>query len=253
LTAEGESVDLDFNKAPHVLMAGMTGSGKSVFLTSLLSEMIDVYSPWQLVMHLVDPKRVELAMFKDAPHLLDPPATDTETAIHYLRWAEQEMDRRFMRMEAAGVRHNDDLPQPFAHYLFVVDELANLMLTERRTIEPSIVALATMGRAAGIHLILSTQRPSADVLTGLIRANVPTRICLPVLTQWDSRIVLDQVGGEHLNEPGQALARLPGSRRLVRFRGLYRTTQEIETNIIHAIQKTQWLKQQPAMQPMSLN
>ena len=234
----GDGIALDWTKAPHVLVAGMTGSGKSVLMTSIINELIDTYSPWQLVMHMVDPKRVELSAFADAPHLLDPPAYANDDAIHYLKWAVEEMGKRFWAMSDAGVRDVDDLPRPFAHYLFIVDELANLMLQRRKAVEPLIVQLATMGRAAGIHLLLGTQRPSADVLTGLLRSNIPTRISLPVLTQWDSRIILDETGAEKLEQPGDCLARLPGSRKLQRFRARYTSDEDVQRVVQSAISRT---------------
>ena len=180
-------------------------------------------------MLLIDPKRVELAAFAGLPHLLAWPATTTVQAVDTLDWAVKEMDCRYQAMQAAGLRHMaDDWPR----IVIVIDELALLLLDKKhgRAIDQRLAALTTVGRACGIHLVLATQTPRADVLTGLIRANTPTRIAFATVTQMDSRIILDQPGAEVLRHPGHLLARLPGRTDLVRGMGIY-----LEHDVVKAI------------------
>ena len=204
-------------RAPHILIAGMTGSGKSVLAHSLITQLM-TYGPREVQLVLIDPKRVEYSRYKGIKHLILPPAYELDDADYALRWAAGEMRARFHLMESVGARDISLYPQPWARLVIFIDELANLILA-RKKLEEVIVTIASMGRAAGVHLALSTQRPSADVVTGLIRANVPTRVCLPVVTAMESRIILDSVGAEELTAPGSMLVRLPGQRGLVRLQG----------------------------------
>ena len=229
----GFPVRLPLAKAPHLLVAGMTGSGKSVFVHRLITDLITNYSSREIAFVMIDPKRVELAPYKGIPHLVQPPVYSFEDSRSALKWAEREMEGRYREMEEADCRDLETWNRSHpvrSRVLIVIDELANLILTDK-SIEKPIVRIASMGRAAGIHLLLATQRPSADVLTGLIRANVPTRICLSVLTKMDSRIVLDQDGAEKLMEPGMILARLPGERELVRLQGAFISDEEIQQTV----------------------
>jgi S-DNA-T family DNA segregation ATPase FtsK/SpoIIIE len=219
-------------KAPHILVAGMTGGGKSVLVHHLLAQIITHNSPGEAALILIDPKRVEFGQYKRVPHLPLPPAYEEDHIEYALGWAVAEMEARFSEMEQRGWRDVTAMEAPWPRLIVVVDELANLILGGKH-LEKPIVKIASMGRAAGVHLILATQRPSADVITGLIRANVPTRACLPVITKVESRIVLDEAGGEGLVNPGDMLLRLPGQRSLV---GGYRCPNVTQVNINVAIE-----------------
>jgi S-DNA-T family DNA segregation ATPase FtsK/SpoIIIE len=232
------SIPLD--KAPHLLVAGMTGSGKSVFTSGLIADLITNYAPSQLGMVMVDPKRVELAAFRGIPHLVAQPVYAVDDAKQLLWWAVGEMNRRYEAMGAAGVRNlaawNEKGMQPaYSPLLIVIDELANLILADK-TIERPLVDIASMGRAAGIHMILATQRPSADVMTGLLRANVPTRISFMVQTAVDSRIMLDETGAEKLHRPGEMLIRIPRERTLIHAQGAYVSDDDIDAAVARAMQ-----------------
>lgn len=216
---------LALNKAPHILVAGMTGSGKSVFTNSLISEVMERYGPAQARFLLIDPKRVEFAPYRGARHLVSPPLYELDDVRNALGWANEEMSARFTILETYGLRDIEGTGMP--RLIIVIDELANLILADRKLEQP-IVTIASMGRAAGIHLVLATQRPSADVVTGLIRANVPTRICMSVVTSMESRIILDESGAEDLTEPGMMLARLPGAKSLRRIKGRYVSDEDID-------------------------
>ncbi|NCN52809.1 DNA translocase FtsK [Candidatus Parcubacteria bacterium] len=217
-------------KMPHVLIAGTTGSGKSATIHALVVSLLFRNSPEQLRFIMIDPKRVELTLYNDIPHLLTPVITEAKKAILSLKWAIKEMERRYDILQADKVRDigsyheniynpakakfekngspeedKDALPEPLPHIVIVMDELADLMQAYPRELEASIVRLAQMSRAVGIHLILATQRPSVNVITGLIKANVPSRIALQVASQVDSRTILDQVGAEKLLGAGDML------------------------------------------------
>lgn len=217
-------------KMPHGLIAGTTGSGKSVTIHALVVSLLFRNSPDQLRFIMVDPKRVELTLYNDIPHLLTPVITDAKKAILSLKWAIKEMERRYDILQAEKVRdigsyhekvyepakakfekagspeeEKDSLPEPLPHIVIVMDELADLMQAYPRELEASIVRLAQMSRAVGIHLILATQRPSVNVITGLIKANIPCRMALQVASQVDSRTILDQVGAEKLLGAGDML------------------------------------------------
>lgn len=205
-------LEMAIDRAPHMLVAGATGMGKSAFLNALICDMATRYRHTELRMLMIDPKRVELSAFSDLPHLLAWPATEVAHAADTLDWLIREMDDRYRHMKAIGARSIDSIGA-WPRIVCVVDEMAILLLDKRhgRTIEGYLVRLATLGRAAGIHLILATQTPRADVITGLIRANIPTRIAFGVVTRTESMIILDQPGAENLRTPGMFAARLPGS------------------------------------------
>lgn len=227
-------VTMQLTEAPHMLVAGMTGSGKSVFINSLLTQLITSYPPTELRLLLLDPKRVELAPYAGIPHLLNPPLWDPMDMDYALLWLNREMDERFTYM-ASEHRHNiyewnrSSTPN-WPWIVVVVDELANLVI-DNKAVEQSLVRLATMGRAAGIHLILATQSPRADVLTGLIRANVPTRIAFATATAAESRIILEENGAEELPGKGTMLARIAGDRTLYRLQGANVTNEQIDVAV----------------------
>lgn len=212
-------------KAPHMLIAGATGSGKSVTIHALITSLLYRNSPEDLKFIMIDPKRVELTLYKKIPHLLTPVITDPKKAILSLKWAAKEMSRRYDILEKNGVQNIDSyhktvlapalaiknkpadmlLPETMPYIAIVIDELADIMQTYPRELESAIVRLAQMSRAVGIHLIISTQRPSVNVITGLIKANIPTRVALQVASQIDSRTILDQQGAEKLLGAGDML------------------------------------------------
>lgn len=221
---DGREVTADLTTMPHILIAGMTGSGKSVAMNALLCDLIETHRPEELRLVLVDPKRVELAPYAGLPHLLLPPVIEVDDAIAALNWlANDQMEHRFKLLAACGARKIEAFEAAghhLARIVVVIDELANLMLSDN-AVEVPIVRIASMARAVGIHLVLGTQRPSADVLTGLIRANVPARIALATVTAMESKIILDEIGAEQLTGHGDMLVRLPGSRNLLHLQGTY--------------------------------
>ena len=245
----GEPVTADLEKMPHLLMAGTTGSGKSVCINVMLLSLLLNTSPDDVRLILIDPKLLELAMYQDIPHLLTPVVTDMEQAPLALNWCIAEMERRYQLMAALGVRnlrgynnlvvaameggdavvdplyegYEENAPtlDPLPLIVVVVDELADLMMMFGKKVEQLIARLAQKARAAGIHLILATQRPSVDVITGLIKANVPCRISFQVASKFDSRTVLDQDGAEHLLGNGDMLFQPPGSGRPERVHGAF--------------------------------
>ena len=236
---------------PHLLVAGSTGSGKSVMLNALIMSILYKSTPDEVRMILVDPKRVEMGMYEGIPHLLTPVITDPRKATNALRNAVLEMERRLKLLAERGVRNIDqynkkvrvlaDKPRnlfeeeteedqdlrPLPYILLVIDELADLMMLERANVEESVARLAQMARAVGMHLVLATQRPSVDVITGLIKANFPARISFRVATRVDSRTVLDVMGAEHLLGKGDMLCLPPGSSRLIRLHGAFVTEAEV--------------------------
>jgi DNA segregation ATPase FtsK/SpoIIIE, S-DNA-T family len=237
---------------PHLLIAGSTGSGKSVMLNSMIMSVLYKSTPDHVRMILVDPKRLELGLYEGIPHLLTPVITDPKKATNALRNAVLEMERRLKLLAAQGVRNIDqynkkmrqlaDQPRslfaendaaepedlrPLPYILILIDELADLMMVERANVEEAVTRLAQMARAVGMHLVLATQRPSVDVITGLIKANFPARISFRVATRVDSRTILDVMGAEHLLGKGDMLCLPPGSARLVRVHGALVTETEI--------------------------
>jgi S-DNA-T family DNA segregation ATPase FtsK/SpoIIIE len=241
---------------PHLLVAGSTGSGKSVMLNSMIMSVLYKSTPDEVRMIMIDPKRVELGIYEDIPHLLTPVITDPKKASNALRNAVLEMERRYKLLASHGVRNIDqfnrkmrqraneprnlfeeDSPtvlieedlRPLPYILIIIDELADLMMLERNNVETSVARLAQMARAVGMHLVLATQRPSVDVITGVIKANFPARISFRVATRVDSRTILDTMGAEHLLGKGDMLFLPPASSRLHRVHGAYVGEQEIHT------------------------
>jgi len=246
-------------KAPHALIAGATGSGKSVTIHALVTSLLYRNSPENLKFIMIDPKRVELTMYKKIPHLLTPVITDPKKAIQALRWAATEMSRRYDVLEKNGSRDIDSyhknvlapaitayknsgrsesdtpLPETMPYIVVIIDELADIMQTYPRELESAIVRLAQMSRAIGIHLIISTQRPSVNVITGLIKANIPTRVALQVASQIDSRTILDQQGAEKLLGAGDMLYLGGEMSKPVRLQSAYITETEVKKVVTYII------------------
>ena len=228
----GDPIFADIEKMPHALIAGSTGSGKSIAIHSLLISLLYKNSPEMLKMILIDPKRVELSVYDGLPHLIAPVITEPKKTINVFRWAIAEMDRRYEMLLKAGSRdiqsYNKKNPQEAMSYiLIVIDELADLMSNFGRDIEGAIVRLAQMARATGIHLVVSTQRPSVEVITGLIKANITTRIALQVASQVDSRTILDSAGAEKLLGGGDMLFVSSELSKPKRIQGSYISEEEI--------------------------
>ncbi len=242
-TIHGEPYFTDLATMPHLLIAGSTGTGKSVGLNSMLTSILYRATPDDVRLIMIDPKRLELGMYEDIPHLLTPVVVDPKKAANALRWAVREMEERYKTLAAEGVRNieqynrnirlalaensgNDDMPKPLPFVVVVIDELADLMMVASNEVEESICRLAQMARAVGIHLILATQRPSVDVITGLIKANLPSRISFRVSSKTDSRTILDANGAEQLLGKGDMLFLPPASSRCIRLHGPYISEQE---------------------------
>lgn len=243
----GLPVIADLVKMPHLLVAGATGTGKSVSLNAMINSLLYKMSPDNVKLLMIDPKRIELSTYKDIPHLLHPVVTEPKEATRALRWAVQEMERRYMLLSDRGVRNIDaynkkvlkqkkattvgddeGIGNPLPYIILIIDELADLMMVSSRDVEESITRLAQMARAAGIHLIIATQRPSVDVLTGIIKANFPTRISFQVSSKVDSRTILDTIGAEHLLGEGDMLFMPPGVSKLTRIHGAFISEREVK-------------------------
>jgi DNA segregation ATPase FtsK/SpoIIIE, S-DNA-T family len=244
-TIHGEPYVTDLATMPHLLIAGSTGTGKSVGINGMLTSVLYRATPDDVRLILIDPKRLELGMYEDIPHLLTPVVVDPKQAANALRWAVREMEERYKTLAAEGVRNIDQYnrnvrmlveekqpgkdglpPKALPFVIVVIDELADLMMVASNEVEESIARLAQMARAVGIHLILATQRPSVDVITGLIKANMPSRISFRVSSKVDSRTILDSNGAEQLLGKGDMLYLPPASSRFVRLHGPYISEQE---------------------------
>ncbi|TES51160.1 DNA translocase FtsK [Shouchella lehensis] len=234
LDISGNPVVTDLNKMPHGLVAGATGSGKSVCINSILISLLYKASPEELKLLLVDPKMVELAPYHDIPHLLAPVITDPKQATASLKWVVQEMERRyelFSQMRVRDIEKYNERYDKLPYILVVIDELADLMMVSPQDVEDAICRIAQKARACGIHLLLATQRPSVDVITGLIKANIPTRIAFSVSSQTDSRTILDMGGAERLLGRGDMLFHENGASKPVRVQGTFVSDDEIEAVI----------------------
>ncbi|OLN22721.1 cell division protein FtsK [Domibacillus antri] len=261
LDIAGAPVVLDLQKMPHGLIAGATGSGKSVCINSILVSLLYKAAPHELKLLLIDPKMVELTPYNGIPHLASPVITDVKAATAALKWAVEEMERRYQLFVHAGVRDvasynakvkESEFNEPHLPYLvIVIDELADLMMMAPAEVEEAICRIAQKARACGIHLIVATQRPSVDVITGLIKANIPTRIAFSVSSQIDSRTILDKVGAEKLLGKGDMLFLNNGASEAVRLQGTFVTNEEIDevVRFVREQQKPDYLfKQEELLQ-----
>ena len=229
----GDSMVASLDKMPHVLVAGQTGSGKSIMINSLLCSLLYRNSPSDMKLILVDPKQVELNLYNDIPHLLTPVITQPEKCISALKWAVAEMERRYSTLAEKGKRNIAEFnalknEEEMPYIVIVIDELADLMMVAARDVESLIVRLAQKARATGIHLVLATQRPSVDVITGLIKANIPARIAFTTTSQVDSRTILDQAGAEKLLGKGDMLFTAPDISKPRRIQGVLIEEKEVK-------------------------
>ncbi|MCP4667152.1 MAG: DNA translocase FtsK [Deltaproteobacteria bacterium] len=243
----GSPVITDLTRMPHLLVAGATGTGKSVSINTMIHSLLFKMSPEVVRFLMIDPKRIELSTYHDIPHLLHPVVTKTKDATKALRWAVDEMERRYLLLSdkrvrnidtynrkvikeagKAGLDNSQEAPATLPYLIVVIDELADLMLVSSREVEEAITRLAQMARAAGIHLILATQRPSVNVLTGIIKANFSTRISFRVSSKVDSRTILDAMGAETLLGDGDMLFMPPGASRIMRIHGPFLSEEEVK-------------------------
>lgn len=257
----GTPVIADLAKMPHLLVAGATGAGKSVSINTMINSLLFKVSPETVRFLIIDPKRIELSIYHDIPHLLHPVVSEPKEATKALKWAVQEMERRYMLLSDRGVRNintynrkivkqkeaatEDDskgTDSVLPYIILIIDELADLMMASSRDVEEAITRLAQMSRAAGIHLIIATQRPSVDVLTGIIKANFPARISFQVSSKVDSRTILDTIGAEALLGEGDMLFMPPGVGRIMRIHGAFVSEEEVKnvTDFLRAQKKPEY-------------
>lgn len=236
INVSGKPVVLDIAKMPHILIAGSTGSGKSVAINAFMASILFRASPAEVQFILVDPKRVELTQYNDIPHLLTPVIVEPNKVVAALKWATNLMDKRYKQLAEVGVKNIDSYNELAGHaampaVLIVIDELADVMLFSPNEVEESITRIAQMARAVGIHLVLSTQRPSVDVITGLIKANIPARIAFNVSSQTDSRVIIDTPGAEKMLGRGDMLFMPPDQAKPARLQGTYVSDNETKSLI----------------------
>ncbi len=228
---EGSPVVADLTEMPHLLIAGATGSGKSVCINSVITSLLFQHSPEDLKLLLIDPKKVELVNFKELPHLFSPVVTDCKKAASTLKLVVEEMEKRYEKFAESGTRgiesYNEQAEEELPYIVVVIDELSDLMMVAANEVESSICRLAQMSRAAGIHLVIATQRPSVDVITGLIKANIPSRIAFAVSSNTDSRTILDESGAEKLLGDGDMLYYPVGAKKPYRVQGSFISNEEV--------------------------
>ncbi|MCB9480938.1 MAG: DNA translocase FtsK [Desulfobacteraceae bacterium] len=238
---DGNPFISDLTKMPHLLIAGATGTGKSVCLNAMITSLLYKCSPEDVKLLMIDPKRIELSLYNDIPHLITPVVTDMKKATNALNWAVKEMEQRYDLLAMEKVRNIDQYnaisEEKLPYIVIIIDELADLMMVSSRDVETALARLAQMARASGIHLILATQRPSVDVLTGVIKANFPTRISFQVSSKTDSRTILDANGAEALLGNGDMIFLPPGTSKIRRLHGAYISEKEV-TDVIDFL-KTQ--------------
>lgn len=239
---------IDLSKTPHLLVAGTTGSGKSVFINTLLTSLLYKFSPKDLRLILIDPKMLELSVYNDIAHLLTPVVTEPRKAIIALKWVCKEMERRYSLMNEEGTRnlegYNQKSPDPLPFIIVFIDEMADLMMTAGKEVEHYVQRLAQMARACGIHVVMATQRPSVDIITGSIKANFPSRISFQVASKYDSRTILGEIGAEQLLGNGDMLMSKNGS-NLIRYQSAFISDNEVNKLIkeIKSSQKVEYLQE----------